>query len=343
MKHITAVLAGNPNVGKSTVFNGLTGLSQHTGNWSGKTVSCAEGTFSFGETVCTITDLPGIYSLRTHSEEEEIARSCICSSHPDILIVVGDATCLERGLHLLKQIAQLSDTSHTALMLCVNLCDEAEKHGIFIDFLKLEELLGIPVFRCVARDRKSLEDLKEHIILASSRPVSKPVQNFSPEETARQTVQYAKKNYRKHQEQLDHFLTGRFTGSLVMILLLLLIFWLTITGANYPSSFLWTQFFRLETWMADTFQAAGCPDWLTEALVFGVYRSVAWIVSVMLPPMAIFFPLFTMLEDFGYLPRAAFNMDCAFKKCHACGKQCLTMCVVSAPLKNTSAGDKTAL
>ena len=140
MKQITAVLAGNPNVGKSTVFNGLTGLSQHTGNWSGKTVSCAEGNFSFGETVCTITDLPGIYSLRTHSEEEEIARSCICSSHPDVLIVVGDATCLERGLHLLKQISQLPDTEDTAIMLCVNLCDEAEKHGILIDFSKLEEL-----------------------------------------------------------------------------------------------------------------------------------------------------------------------------------------------------------
>ena len=331
MKQITAVLAGNPNVGKSTVFNGLTGLSQHTGNWSGKTVSCAEGTFSFGETVCTITDLPGIYSLRTHSEEEEIARSCICSSHPDVLIVVGDATCLERGLHLLKQISQLPDTNSTVLMLCVNLCDEAEKHGILIDFLKLEELLGIPVFSCVARDKKSIASLKERIVLAASSPASRLSQNFNPEETVRQTVQYTKKNYRKQQEQVDRFLTGRFTGSFVMLLLLLLVFWITITGANYPSAFPWEQFFRLETWMADAFQTARCPEWLTEALVFGVYRSVAWIVSVMLPPMAIFFPLFTLLEDLGYLPRAAFNMDCAFKKCHACGKQCLTMCVISAP------------
>lgn len=330
MKQITAVLAGNPNVGKSTVFNGLTGLSQHTGNWSGKTVSCAEGNFSFGETVCTITDLPGIYSLRTHSEEEEIARSCICSSHPDVLIVVGDATCLERGLHLLKQISQLPDTEDTAIMLCVNLCDEAEKHGILIDFSKLEELLGIPVLRCVARDKKRIEALKETIVLTSARVISQPKKDFSPEETVSKTVRYTKKNYRKRQDQADRFLTGRFTGSLVMILLLLLIFWITITGANYPSSFLWEQFFRLETWMAGAFQTAGCPQWLTESLVFGVYRSVAWIVSVMLPPMAIFFPLFTLLEDLGYLPRAAFNMDCAFKKCHACGKQCLTMCVVSA-------------
>ena len=215
-------------------------------------------------------------------------------------------------------------------MLCVNLCDEAEKHGILIDFPKLEELLGIPVFRCVARDKKRIEALKETIVLTSARVISQPEKDFSPEETVSKTVQYTKKNYRKHQDQADRFLTGRFTGSLVMILLLLLIFWITITGANYPSSFLWEQFFRLETWMAGAFQTAGCPQWLTESLVFGVYRSVAWIVSVMLPPMAIFFPLFTLLEDLGYLPRAAFNMDCAFKKCHACGKQCLTMCVVSA-------------
>ena len=172
--------------------------------------------------------------------------------------------------------------------------------------------------------------MKETIVLTSARVISQPEKDFSPEETVSKTVQYTKKNYRKHQDQADRFLTGRFTGSLVMILLLLLIFWITITGANYPSSFLWEQFFRLETWMASAFQTAGCPQWLTESLVFGVYRSVAWIVSVMLPPMAIFFPLFTLLEDLGYLPRAAFNMDCAFKKCHACGKQCLTMCVVSA-------------
>ena len=194
MKQITAVLAGNPNVGKSTVFNGLTGLSQHTGNWSGKTVSCADGeNFSFGETVCTITDLPGIYSLRTHSEEEEIARSCICSSHPDVLIVVGDATCLERGLHLLKQISQLPDTEDTAIMLCVNLCDEAEKHGILIDFSKLEELLGIPVFRCVARDKKRIEALKETIVLTSARVISQPEKDFSPEETVSKTVRYTKR------------------------------------------------------------------------------------------------------------------------------------------------------
>ena len=169
------------------------------------------------------------------------------------------------------------------------------------------------------------------------------INDFSPEALAAQAVRYTKPDYRKRQEAIDRFLTGRLTGSLVMVLLLLLIFWITITGANYPSSFLWEQFYRLETWMASALSAAGAPKPFTDALVFGVFRSAAWIVSVMLPPMAIFFPLFTLLEDLGYLPRAAFNMDCAFKKCRACGKQCLTMCVVTAPVPQSFAAPSPGL
>ena len=134
----------------------------------------------------------------------------------------------------------------------------------------------------------------------------------------------------ERQERIDRLITGRFTGSLIMVALLLGIFWLTITGANYPSSFLWDQLFRLETWLAAALTGIGAPEWVVSSLIYGVFRVVAWVVSVMLPPMAIFFPLFTLLEDLGYLPRAAFNMDCAFKKCKACGKQCLTMCLVNA-------------
>ena len=132
-------------------------------------------------------------------------------------------------------------------------------------------------------------------------------------------------NYRKREERLDRFLTGRITGGLTMLLLLTAVFWLTMTGANYPSALLYDWLFSFEEILSRAAETLHAPWWLSGVLIDGVYRVTAWIVSVMLPPMAIFFPLFTLLEDSGYLPRVAFNMDSAFKKCRACGKQCLTM------------------
>ena len=222
-------------------------------------------------------------------------------------------------------------------VLCVNLCDEAEKKGIRIDFKALEHSLGIPVVPCCGRTARGLLPLKKRLAsLASSCPcacascsLSSPCRKlpsaFSPRDLAAQAVTYTKENYRKREERLDRILTGPFTGAAVMVLLLMGIFWLTITGANYPSSLLWDLFFSLEPRLAKAALSLGLPQWFIDMAVFGVYRVVAWIVSVMLPPMAIFFPLFTLLEDLGYLPRAAFNMDGAFHKCSACGKQCLTM------------------
>lgn len=370
--NFTIALAGNPNVGKSTIFNELTKLHQHTGNWAGKTVACASGEFSYQNIHCQVMDLPGIYSLRTHSEEEEIAREYICSGEADLLLVVCDATCLERGLHFLKQVAALDSNLLPSMILCVNLCDEAAKKGILIDFEKLSEHLHIPVIPCTARSKNGLEQLKEQIYdiyieTEQLRPSIKgcrtdspcpccehgcpfalaalhtldtenrenpentprylPPSDFSPKQLACQTVSYTNPGYRKREEKIDRLVTGKVTGTLIMILMLTGIFWITITGANYPSSFLWDQFYKLETLLAAWMTGAGAPVWLTNALVYGIYRVVAWVISVMLPPMAIFFPLFTILEDFGYLPRVAFNMDCAFKRCKACGKQCLTMCI----------------
>lgn len=387
----TIALAGNPNVGKSTIFNALTKLNQHTGNWAGKTVASASGHFSYRDARCRVVDLPGIYSLRTNSEEEEIAREYISSGDADLILVVCDATCLERGLHLLKQIADLEEQELPSIILCVNLCDEAAKKGILLDFELLTKELSIPVVPCAARNKKGLEQLKEEIYSAyrthvdskkklsqnaalldlpgctclsckdcpfgcaesflrecfgeesaqepekrclrydESRLAAASIPDFSPKELASQAVSYTNPAYRRREERLDRLLTGRFTGSLIMILLLLGVFWLTITGANYPSQFLWSCFYKTETWLAAVLTSLGSPEWIISAFVFGVFRVVAWVVSVMLPPMAIFFPLFTLLEDLGYLPRIAFNMDCAFKRCKACGKQCLTMCVVISP------------
>ena len=335
-------LMGNPNAGKSTIFNGLTRLRQHTGNWAGVTVSCAVGQFSYGGQDFSAVDLPGIYSFDTRSAEEELTKDFILNEDYDFLLVVCDATCLERGLYLLSQAAGLLEHREEAgpmpqAVLCVNLCDEAEKKGIQIDFKALERSLGIPVSPCCGRTDRGLLPLKK--LLASltascpcacascslSAPYGKLPSAFSPKDLAAQAVTYTKEHYRKREERLDRILTGSFTGTAVMVLLLLGIFWLTITGANYPSSMLWDLFFSLEPRLAEAALSIGLPQWFIDMAVFGVYRVVAWIVSVMLPPMAIFFPLFTLLEDLGYLPRAAFNMDGAFHKCSACGKQCLTM------------------
>lgn len=325
-KYVIA-LTGNPNVGKSTIFNGLTGLKQHTGNWPGKTVASAKGEFQVDGQSYLLVDLPGTYSLAAHSEEEEIARDFLCSGEADAVMVVCDATCMERGLHLLKQILALDyiRDNGTPLILCINLCDEASKKGICIDFSLLQDVLQFPVLPCCARCSKDLAQVKQTVRDALSTTGNYQCLDFSPKELAKETVQYTKINYRQRQQAIDRIVTGPYTGGILMVLLLMGVFWLTMAGANYPSDLLWNILFSLEGKLAALLTWMNLSEGLVNALVYGVYRVLAWVVSVMLPPMAIFFPLFTLLEDLGYLPRVAFNMDRAFMKCRACGKQCLTM------------------
>ena len=343
-------LVGNPNVGKSTIFNALTGLRQKTANWAGVTVSSASGAFFLKGIRFTADDLPGIYSLNVRSAEEAVTREALLTKPYDYLLFICDATCIERGLALLAQAAELlgrreavfSSGSEAALspgfpagsprapqfLLCVNLCDEAERKGISIDFSGLEEELGIPVIPASARKKHGLDLLLARLSSleeASGPSAEKTSKFFIPGELAARRVRYSDQNYRKREERLDRFLTGRITGGLTMLLLLTAVFWLTMTGANYPSALLYDWLFSFEEILSRTVGTLHAPWWLSGVLIDGVYRVTAWIVSVMLPPMAIFFPLFTLLEDSGYLPRVAFNMDSAFKKCRACGKQCLTM------------------
>lgn len=335
-------LAGNPNVGKSTVFNGLTGLKQHTGNWPGKTVSSARGFCRTGRHHLELVDIPGTYSLMAHSREEEVARDFLESGEADAAIVICDATCLERNLNLALQIMEICPK----VVLCVNLMDEAEKRGIEIDIPLISERLGIPVVGITARKKATLKALTDAVdkLLDTEKcqccTISSDLAGTEQEREDRKVTELVKTaekicegaiSYEKAHDlrdrRLDRIFTGKVWAYPVMLLMLALILWITIVGANYPSELLSTGFAKLQVKLTALFQAAGAPAWLHDMLILGVYRVLAWVVSVMLPPMAIFFPLFTILEDAGYLPRIAYNMDKAFKCCGACGKQALTTCM----------------
>ena len=329
-------LAGNPNVGKSTVFNALTGLRQHTGNWPGKTVGSAQGYCEHGGHGFVIVDLPGTYSLCAHSQEEEITRDFILSGEADVTVIVCDATCLERNLNLALQTRAVTERA----VLCVNLMDEAQKKQIQIDIAGLSKHLGMPVVGASARSGRGLSELMDAVqrtaclphVQAAQPLCDDPVQRTEEifqeaERICGACVTHGNPAADARRFRADRLLTGRLTGIPVMLLLLSLVFFITLAGANYPSALLSKWLFALQDHLSLLFQRLGAPSWLHDALVLGMYRVLAWVVSVMLPPMAIFFPLFTLLEDFGYLPRVAFNLDHSFKRCHACGKQALTMCM----------------
>ena len=320
-------LAGNPNVGKSTLFNALTGLRQHTGNWAGKTVATAKGEYTFEGEEYQLIDLPGTYSLAAHSQEEAVARDYIQSGQADAVVVVCDATCLERNLILVLQVLELTGK----VLVCVNLMDEAKRLGVDVDLPALSKRLGVPVVGASAGREQGLDDLRQAIAVlvsadAPAAPERAPAERVTlAERYAAQVVRSAEAGRLRRQRRLDRLLTSKTTGIPLMLLLFGLVIWLTVAGANVPSALLTELFARIGTVLEGWLSPA--PAWLSGLLLDGVYRVTTWVVAVMLPPMAIFFPLFTLLEDLGYLPRVAFVMDHAFQKAKTCGKQCLTMCM----------------
>lgn len=398
-------LAGNPNTGKSTVFNYLTGLKQHTGNWPGKTVCTARGDFSYKDVNYSLIDLPGTYSLFPLSQEEIVARDFICFGNPDAVIVVCDSTCIERNLNLVFQVMELTDK----VILCLNLLDEAKKKGIEINKDKLEKKLGIPVVLTAARSGIGMDNLQKTLnkvvkneykfdnkpvyyddeIESMVNSIKEELLNIIPDISPRwlglrlidgdesifnSLNDYTKSNiiddlknikaklpdvfdkskirshfsktiydYAKNisddvvtvmdkdaldkDEKIDRVVSSKTLGIPIMLLLLCGVLWITIEGANIPSGMLSDLLFSIEPSIYNLFNNIGFPVWLNEMLTYGMYRTLAWVVSVMLPPMAIFFPLFTLMEDLGYLPRVAFNLDHLFKKACCHGKQCLTMCM----------------
>ena len=415
--NLTIALAGNPNVGKSTVFNALTGMRQHTGNWAGKTVANASGTFTHRNIDFTLVDIPGTYSLMASSPDEEAAREFICFGQPDCIIVVLDATCLERNLNLAIQILEVNKKA----VICVNLLDEATKKGIQIHLDELSLYLGVPVVGTAARSGEGLDELKDAVfdVATGERKVFgtkikynsnlekaitkleniiedsklfddktfsylskrflalrlidcdkkldnsiKEYFNFSLVEhktinkafteihnelenigmkqddirdiivegiVAKAREIYAHctclcdKCYSRRDRKLDKILTSKLTGIPIMLLLFGVIFYITISGANYPSELLSMAFSKVQEWLYGLFDLLHSPPFLKGLLIDGMFKTLSWVVAVMLPPMAIFFPLFTLLEDFGYLPRVAFNMDRFFAKSGTSGKQSLTM------------------
>lgn len=404
----TITLIGNPNVGKSTIFNALTGLNQHTGNWPGKTVEVAEGSYIYNKNKYNIIDLPGTYSLFASSKEEEVASDFICFNKTDLIVLVLDATILERNLNLATQIIEAGKNT----LICLNLCDEAKKKNIKIDDKALSKKLKVPVIKTAANDKKSIKKLLDKIEECTNKEVNinnniitydekiediikkmnmtlkkyskKEINNFrfysikvleknkNFNEKIYKYLKIDKSNYGKieniidnclsylkennindYQEKItslivqnnnnlykcvvkqndyktpkiDKILTSKIFGIPIMILFLALILWITIKGANYPSEALSKLLFSINDLISDLLIKINTPNVIHDILINGVLKTLFWVVSVMLPPMAIFFPLFTLLEDAGFLPRIAFNLDKLFNKAKCHGKQALTMCM----------------
>ena len=336
MKSKKVLLMGNPNVGKSTVFNEITGMHQHTGNWTGKTVDSAIGKYYYKYNNYELIDLPGTYSLIASSKEEEVAGNYLLNENYDCVVIVIDATLLQRNLMLFYQIFDI--TSKVVVLL--NLCDEAKKRNIEIDKNILQNLLGVPVIKATARSGKGINELLEeiHLVVTNEEDYytkrSVDIDKIDTDNilekakfVSSKAIKTIPSKKEKRDEILDKILLGKYTSIPIMLLIFGLILFITIKLSNYPSEFLSDIFSKFEVFLSNKMTDSGISPILISLLVDGMLKVLLWVIAVMLPPIVIFFPLFSLLEDFGILPRFAFNLDSPFEKCNACGKQALTTCM----------------
>lgn len=307
-------------MGKSTLFNALTGLRQHTGNWSGKTVGVAYGAMK--DTGWLVADLPGIYTMDGISEDERVAEEYLRREKPDCIVAVCDGSCLRRNLILVLQLLELE----LPVILCVNLMDEVQRRGYRVDSHALQEMLGIPVVETSGGRGKGLAELKRQLreTIQTGITPGRPLMTDSARIADRCVTRVSDRDDHWRQA-LDRLLVSRRHGFTILCTLLLLLLWITVWGANYPAAALQHGFDWLYRWLCKC--CAVLPDWLSGFLLDGVYATSARVIAVMLPPMAIFFPLFSLLEDLGYLPRMAFLLDRGMYRCGGCGKQALTLCM----------------
>jgi ferrous iron transport protein B len=412
-RRIFVGLTGNPNVGKSAIFNTLTGGRQHVGNWPGKTIERAEGSFRHGGWQIHLVDLPGTYSLAAQSPEEIVARDYILSDEPDVVVDVVDATCLERNLNLTLQSLEMTDR----IVVALNLMDEVRRQGWEIDVEALEKALGVPVIPTVAVEGEGLSQLVEAIVaVAEGRRRGEPVSvdygltiegyvrdleadlnrlgieeqsrwvalrlleddpeivrafkegklsrcclregapHVSPEalqavlrradrlreathpdarveivrrryELAHEVTHRVARRLREVEtsltERMDRIITHRIWSWPIMLAILVGVLWITIQGANVPSSWLGSAFGWLADVTRDWLVSIHAPWWVVGSLVDGLVVGTGTVIAVMLPPMIIFFTAFNLLEDIGFLPRIAFNLDRLMRAVGSQGKHTL--------------------
>lgn len=352
MPSLTVALAGNPNSGKTTLFNALTGARQYVGNWPGVTVEKKEGKIKYKGLDIKLVDLPGTYSLNAYSIEEVIAKDYIVKDNPDVVINIVDGTNLERNLYLTVQLLELG----VPVVLALNMMDEVEKKGYRIDFEKLSRLLGVPVVPITAVKKTGISSLLEKVTAYDKEAEKKEtafnkyytnieneIQNQSSEEGSDKLIEArydfigdvlnqclikAEKESLSLSDKIDRVITNRVLGIPVFLGFLYLMFQFTFAWVGQPIADWLDGFFGdvLTPWVEGILEAAAAAEWLKSLIIDGIIGGVGGVI-VFVPLIFALFLFIAVLEDSGYMARVAFIMDRAMRKIGLSGKAFIPMII----------------